>query len=144
MTQTRDRTSVEDFLAEVEGYIDEWFRAKLPFAYAGGVRSAPPTDVYETEDRIVVTLAVPGIREQDLDIRFERGVLTVRGVRREPCVERRRYHTMEIPVGPFGRRVRILRSIDERGIDVAYSDGLLRITLPKARLERREVPIQGR
>lgn len=139
--ESRDRTSVEEFLADVEAYIDDWFRAKLPLAFHGGMRWSPPTDVFETESEVRVTIAVPGIRIEDIVVQFERETLTVRGVRREPCSERRRYYTMEIPVGPFGRRVRILRPIEEEEIAVTYSDGLLRISLPKAPVERRDVSI---
>ena len=140
MTDESDRTSVDEFLAEVEASIDNWFRAKLPFSF-GGARWNPPTDVFETDQEIRVTMAVPGIRVEDLSVQFDRGLLTIRGVRREPCGERRRYHTMEIPVGPFGRRVRILRAIDADKIKVTYAEGLLCITLPKARSERHDVPI---
>src|SRR3972149_1094517 len=105
--ESDDRTSVEEFLADVESYIDEWFRAKLPFAFHGGMRWSPPTDVFEDGKEIRVTMAVPGIRIEDINVHCERGMLTVRGVRREPCDTGRRYHTMEIPVGPFGRRERI-------------------------------------
>src|SRR5688500_6023752 len=136
-----DRTSVEEFLADVESYIDEWFRAKLPFAFHGGMRWSPPTDVFEDENEIRVTMAIPGIRVEDISVGFERATLTVRGVRREPCSSRRRYHTMEIPVGPFGRRVRILRPIEEDAIKVRYTEGLLRISLPKAASEQLDVPI---
>ncbi len=139
--ESRDRTSVEDLLSDVESYIDDWFRAKLPLAFHGGVRWSPPTDVFETEKEVCVTMAVPGIHVDDISVHFERGTLTVRGVRREPCGEPRRYHAVEIPVGPFGRRVRILRSIQADDIEVTYDDGLLRITLPKAPAERLDVPI---
>jgi HSP20 family protein len=136
--ESRDRTSVEEFLADVEAYFDGWFRAKLPFAIHGGMRWSPPTDVFETDGEIRITMAVPGIRIEDIVIQFENGTLTVRGVRREPCADRRRYHTMEIPVGPFGRRVRVLRPVAEEEIKVTYADGLLRISLPKSPSERRD------
>jgi HSP20 family protein len=139
--ESHDRTSVEEFLADVEAYIDEWFRAKLPFSFAEGVRWTPPTDVYETETDIRVTMAVPGIRIEDLAVQFDHGILTIRGERREPCTDRRRYHTMEIPVGSFGRRIRISRPVDPDAIKVTYTDGLLRITLSKVRADRLEVPI---
>lgn len=139
--EPRDSTSVEDFLADVESYIDDWFRAKLPLAFHGGVRWSPPTDVYETDQEFRITMAVPGIRIEDLSVRFEHGNLTVRGVRREPCGEPRRYHAVEIPVGAFGRRVRVLRPVVAEDIKVTYTDGLLRITLPKARADRLDVPI---
>jgi HSP20 family protein len=141
MKDESDRTAVEEFLADVETYIDEWFRAKLPFNFTGGIRWTPPTDVYETETDVRVTMDVPGIRVEDLGVQFNLGTLTVQGLRREPCSDRRRYYTMEIAVGRFARRIRISRPIDPKNIRVNYVDGLLTITLPKLRPDRLDVPI---
>lgn len=139
--KTREKSPVEELLADIDTYIQDWFQAKLPFAFEGGVRWAPPTDVYETADALHVTLAVPGIRVEDISVQFERDVLHVRGVRREPCGDVRRYQKMEIPAGPFARRLRVARSVDAAAIEVSYDEGMLRITLPKARGNRVEVPI---
>ena len=139
--KTREKSPVEELLADIDTYIQDWFQAKLPFAFEGGVRWAPPTDVYETDDALHVTLAVPGIRVEDISVRFERDVLHVRGVRREPCGDVRRYQKMEIPAGPFSRRLRVARAVDATGIEISYDEGMLRITLPKARGNRVEIPI---
>jgi len=129
--EKRSEASVEELLSDVEAYIEDWFQSKLPFTFRGGLRWAPPTDVYETDREYSVTMAVPGLRRDDVSVQFERGTLRVRGVRHEPCTDRRRYHKMEIPVGPFEREVRLPRPIDVDDIRVTYDDGLLRVTLPK-------------
>lgn len=129
--ETQSKTSVEELLADVEAYIEDWFQAKLPFTFRGGLRWTPPTDVYETVDEYRVTMAVPGLRPDDLEVQFENDTLRVRGVRSEPCTDRRRYHKMEIPVGPFERRVRLPLPVRIDEIRVNYENGLLRISLPK-------------
>ena len=129
--ESRRNTSVEDLLADVEAYIEDWFQAKLPFTFRGGLRWTPPTDVYETAEEYHVTMAVPGLRPDDVGVRFEDDTLRVRGVRHEACTDRRRYHKMEIPVGPFERKVRLPRPIRVDDIRVRYENGLLRIVLPK-------------
>jgi HSP20 family molecular chaperone IbpA len=139
--KTREKTPVEELLADIDSYIHDWFQAKLPFTFQGGVRWTPPTDVYETEDAVHVTMAVPGVRAEDMSVRFEHDILVVRGVRREQCGDSRHYHKMEIPAGAFSRRLRIARPVRADDIEVAYDEGMLRITLPKARGARLDVPI---
>lgn len=142
MTERSKRsTPVDDLLADVESYIDDLFQSRLPFALHGEPRWMPPTDVYETDQEFLVTMAVPGMRVEDITVQFERDVLRVLGVRRESCGEGRRYHTLEIPLGAFARRIRIRRPIRADAIRVTYAQGMLRIALPKVPLERTEVPI---
>jgi HSP20 family protein len=138
---TKTKGVVEDLLADVEQYIDEFFHGRLPFGFRGEVCWTPPTDVYETEEEILVTVALPGLRREDISVSFDGGTLAVLGVRREECSGKRRYHKMEIPVGPFARRFRVLRPIQSGKLRVNYEDGLLRIVLPKESLSRVDVPI---
>lgn len=137
----REKESVDDLLADVEAYIDDWFQAKLPFTFQGGVRWTPQTDVYETEDDYRVTMALPGMSTEDIQVHFERDTLRVRGVRRERRGDLRNYFKMEIPVGPFERRIRLPRSIRADEIAVHYENGLLRITVPK--VSPVDVPIES-
>lgn len=140
--KTREKTPVEELLADIDSYIHDWFQAKLPFTFQGGVRWTPPTDVYETEDAVHITMAIPGIQAQDMSVHFEHDTLLVRGVRHpEHCDDSRHYHKMEIPAGAFSRRLRIARPVDADGIEVSYADGMLRVTLPKAGGARVDVPI---
>lgn len=139
--RARKRSPVEELLEDVESYVQELFQSKLPFAYHGRVRWTPPTDVYETEEEFHVVMAVPGLERDDVKVEFERDTLRVRGCRPEPAGEKRDYYKMEIPVGPFERRVRIGRAVRAEDIRVLYEDGVLRIALPKSRTGPVEVPI---
>src|SRR4051812_24310200 len=44
--------------------------------------SVPPVDVAETQDKIVVRAEVPGMKQDDIAIEFENGILTIKGERR--------------------------------------------------------------
>lgn len=91
----------------------------------------PPTDVYETEDKIVVRVEIAGMQSDDLLVNFDQGTLTIKGSRAE-VPERRAFHQMEIHFGEFLTEVDIPIPIDLTKIEAAYQDGFLRVTLPKA------------
>ena len=68
----------------------------------------PPTDVYETEDAIVVRVEIAGMREADFTVALVERSLLIRGVRQD-LTERRAYYQMEIPFGEFSTEVELPR-----------------------------------
>jgi HSP20 family protein len=98
----------------------------------------PPTDVYETEDAIVIRVEIAGMREQDFSVALEDRTLTIRGVRSDPT-ERRAFYQMEIPFGEFSTEVELPAPIVNEGVEAVYRDGFLQITLPKARPQHIQV-----
>jgi HSP20 family protein len=91
----------------------------------------PPTDMYETEEAIVVRVEIAGMREQDISIALEDRILTIRGVRPDTS-ERLAFHQMEIPYGEFNTEVELPAPVLSEGVEATYRDGFLQITLPKA------------
>ncbi len=98
----------------------------------------PPTDMYETEEMIVVRVEIAGMREQDFSIALEDRTLSIRGVRSDPT-ERRAFHQMEIPFGEFLTEVELPVPIVPETVEAAYRDGFLLIKLPKARAQHIQV-----
>ena len=98
----------------------------------------PPTDVYETEEAIVIRVEIAGMREQDFSVALEDRTLTIRGVRSDPT-ERRAFYQMEIPFGEFSTEVELPAPIVNEGVEAVYRDGFLHITLPKARPQHIQV-----
>ena len=93
---------------------------------------APPTDVYETADEVVVVAEIAGIDEQEVEIEVDGGRLAFHGekVDREAHPDRR--HTqMEICYGLFGRSLVLPARVDPSKAKVTYAGGFLRIVLPK-------------
>jgi HSP20 family protein len=92
---------------------------------------APPVDVAEEKDSIIVRVEVPGMNEQDLKVGFEDGVLTVSGERQFERKEDRNYHRIERTYGTFSRTFSLPRTVDQDSIAASYRDGILEITIPK-------------
>ncbi|WP_299028079.1 Hsp20/alpha crystallin family protein [uncultured Thermanaerothrix sp.] len=103
----------------------------------------PPTDIYETEDKIVVLIEVAGMHEKDFVVSLDRNRLSVSGVRSQPLDERRAVHQMEIPFGEFATEVEILTPIDWDKVTATYENGFLRIELPKRQPKSIEITTEG-
>ena len=91
----------------------------------------PPTDVYETEEKIVVRVELAGMHEGEFSVNFDQGLLQISGVRPE-IPEKRAFYQMEIHFGEFLTEVAILTPINMEKIEAVYQDGFLRVNLPKA------------
>ena len=109
--------------------------------WRGVVRShvwRPPTDVYETEDVLVVRVEIAGLNEDAFSIQLEGRMLAIRGVRSEPP-ERRAYHQMEIRFGEFSTEIELPHPVISNQAEATYSNGFLRLVLPKVQPQRIQV-----
>jgi HSP20 family protein len=93
---------------------------------------APPVDILETADAVLVRLELPGIDPAAVDIQLAGDTLTVRGERVQPQIDGARYVRTERAYGPFQRAFAVILPIDQDGVRAAYREGILEITLPKA------------
>lgn len=98
----------------------------------------PPTDVFVTDDAVIVRVEISGMREGEFSITFEDHTLTIRGTRPD-LPERRAYHQMEIRFGDFRTDVGLHWSVDTEKIDAEYKDGFLRVLLPLAKPQNIEI-----
>lgn len=96
----------------------------------------PPTDVYETDDAVIVKIEIAGMKPESFEISFVDRVLTVQGVRQD-IESKMTYHCLEIPYGEFQSRVLIPGVYLEDQIDAKYENGYLYVTLPKSKEEHR-------
>jgi HSP20 family protein len=92
---------------------------------------APPVDVAEEGDRIMVKVEVPGVDEKDLKVHFEDGILSVSGERQFERKDNRNYHRIERTYGSFVRQFSLPRSVDASAIVASYRNGVLEIEIPK-------------
>lgn len=100
----------------------------------------PPTDVYETDDAVIVKIEVAGMHPDDFLISFEDRVLRVYG-NRQDVAEKLSYHRMEIAYGEFHTEVTLGGNFVQDQIEAKYENGFLYITLPKFKHEHR-VPVR--
>ncbi|HEY5671105.1 MAG TPA: Hsp20/alpha crystallin family protein [Anaerolineales bacterium] len=92
----------------------------------------PPTDVFETEEMVIVRVEIAGMEETDFTIVLDGRYLHIRGVRSD-VPERRAYHQMEIRFGDFSSEVELPSDISLEHIEAVYSVGFLHIRLSKVR-----------
>ena len=92
----------------------------------------PAVDVYEDAQKVQLKLEVPGIRPDDLDIRVEGRMLTVRGERKFESEEKEEnFHRIERRYGSFVRSFNMPATVDTESIDAHSADGVLTISLAK-------------
>jgi HSP20 family protein len=93
---------------------------------------APPVDIYETENELVVKADLPEVDPQNLDIRVENNILTIRGERKfESKVNEDNYLRIERAYGSFSRSFSLANSVKSDAIKADYQNGVLTLTLPK-------------
>lgn len=92
----------------------------------------PPVDIAEDPDRIVVRAEVPGMKQEEIEISFNDGVLSIKGSRKfEKESNERNYHRLERAYGSFVRSFTMPRTVDADRITATYRDGVLEIEVPK-------------
>jgi len=91
----------------------------------------PPADVVETAAAYVVTIEVPGVAEDEMEIFIHPDALVVSGRRRCADLEDAHYHVAEIRYGPFRFDMALPDDADAERVDAATDRGLLRLVIPK-------------
>jgi HSP20 family protein len=134
---------MEDVRDQVEQMMDNMLHLRRCFASGSGACWAPPTDIYETQEEILLLMEAAGLKAEEIQVVFDQGVLWVSGTRVSPMRDpERSFHQMEIDFGPFERRVRIRVDIDPDRIQAVYREGFLIIHLTKAAQVDREIPVK--
>jgi HSP20 family protein len=104
----RDRMWGEacEMLERAERLSRQFFRPGLPLPHSAGWE--PPVDIFETEDRLWVLAALPGVVPERIEAAISADELTIAGSRPMPAAVRgAAIHRLEIPYGRFERRVRL-------------------------------------
>ena len=93
---------------------------------------APAVDIYETEHELVVKADLPEIKPEELDIRVENNILTIRGERKfEKKVNEDNYLRVERTYGSFSRSFSLANTVNTEAIKADYSNGVLTLNIPK-------------
>ncbi len=106
---------------------------------------APPVDIFETKEKVVLKAELPGFAEDQIHLRFEEGILTMEGERKfEKKAGDESYHRVERSYGHFVRSFSIPTSVDHERIAASFENGILTVELPKREETRpRQIRIQG-
>jgi HSP20 family protein len=100
---------------------------------AGGDTITPPLDVHETENEVVVTAALPGMKADDVEITMVGQTLTLRGeFKADESIDRNQYLYRERRFGSFSRTLQLPVRVQGDGAEATFTDGVLRLAIPKA------------
>jgi HSP20 family protein len=124
----RDLMVMQDRMTRL---IDETLSRIMKEEVGKGVWS-PPVDILERGNEVVLKMDLPGVSQNEIEVRVEENILIVQGERRfikEVLDES--YIQIERPYGTFRRTFNLPRMIEHEGIKASYKDGVLRVVLPK-------------
>lgn len=94
----------------------------------------PPTDVYETRNELVVMMELAGVSDDDVTVTLFSDHLVVEGYRRQPDLSSSdACHQLGIKYGEFRSVIFIPFSVEHDSVTAEYSNGMLKIILPKLR-----------
>lgn len=120
---------------EVDRVFDEfpvsWPSLAIPSRLAA-LMPAPAVEMTETDKAYKVTVEVPGIPADKIEVEAEKGLLVIKGEKNEEREEKERDYTRsERSYGAFERRIRLPADAELDEIRAKASDGVLKITIPR-------------
>src|ERR1700749_389827 len=93
---------------------------------------APPVDIHEDDQKLVLKLEVPGVKQDELDIQIEGRTLTVRGERKFSSEEKQEnFHRVEHRYGTFARSFTLPNTVDAENVKATNDAGVLQLELAK-------------
>ncbi|MCG3128477.1 MAG: Spore protein SP21 [Phycisphaerae bacterium] len=107
-----------------------------PERVQAGRTYVPFVDIVETPEELLLLADMPGVSSEGVDVRYERGELTIRGTVKPRQEAGTRYLRREYGVGDFHRAFTIGEGIDAEKIEAELKDGVLTLHLPKVRALR--------
>jgi HSP20 family protein len=148
----------EEGRAEVAPYEEPWdaFRDMMeeffrPWAETsrmlqrGRMFPGPAVDVTESAEDYTVTVELPGMTRDDIEVTVEDGRLNIRGEKKsEKKEEEKNYLRVERSYGSFSRSIPLPTTVQEEAVEATFKDGVLRVKLPKTEEARgRKIEIKG-
>ena len=99
----------------------------------GDTKLTFPIDVSDTEDKVTIKAALPGVSAEDVNISVDDGVLTIKGEKKhEETEENETFSRKEIRYGAFSRSIALPSEVKSDEAAAEFADGILTVTLPKA------------
>ena len=97
----------------------------------------PVANISETEKEYLIKAELPEVSKDDVDVSVHDGVITIKGERRmETTEENETRHRIESFYGSFARSFSLPADVDESAIHAESKDGVLKVHLPKAEVEK--------
>ena len=136
-------TNIWNPFQEMESLLDRYSQARgRPLARDEGdgplalADWSPTVDIEESEESYLIKADLPGVRKEDINVTFDKGVLGIQGEKREERDFEEsggKRHRTERYTGKFARFFTLPAEIRPDEIDATYRDGVLALLIPKAK-----------
>jgi HSP20 family protein len=94
---------------------------------------APFLDIYEEGDGFRISVDLPGLTADDVEVTLDQNLLTIRGERKTKNeLKEENFHRIERRYGSFERTISLPAQLDAEGIQADFSNGVLEVHVPKA------------
>jgi HSP20 family protein len=107
---------------------------------------APAVDIVDKESAYELSAELPGMDENNIDVKFSDGTLTIKGEKRDEREEKKKnFYLAERRYGSFQRSFSVPKSVDAGRIEANFKNGVLTVTLPKtpqARQNEKKIPVR--
>lgn len=113
--------------------MDRFFRdATGEGTQEGPIGFIPPLDLAEDEEKFVVRLDLPGVKQSDIEITILGRTLTIKGEKsKEEEIKEQNYHRVERFTGSFRRAISLPSGVDADKVKATYKEGVLQLEIPK-------------
>lgn len=134
---------------DMDRLFDRFAREYSPLPVARERLSAivPAVDVKESDKEITVSAELPGMDEKDVDVSVSRGVLTIRGEKKEEKEEKdRNYYRMERSFGSFHRTLALPEGLEIDRAEADFKKGVLTVRIPRSKEAQaaiKKIPIKS-
>jgi HSP20 family protein len=128
---------------EMSRLLDDAARGGPTAGATTGALLAPRLDVRETDNEFRISVELPGVTEDEVEVNVDNDLLTVRAEKKEEReVERADQHITERRFGVFQRTLRLPEAVDPNQIKAELENGVLQITVPKSQDQGRSRRVQ--
>jgi HSP20 family protein len=101
--------------------------------FSGATATAPSLDVVENDEGFKLSLDLPGMSQDQVNVQFADNVLTVQGERKEESTrDEDRWHIVERSRGSFARSVKFPTHVDPARVKASMKNGVLTVFVPKS------------
>ena len=136
-------TNIWNPFQEMESLLDRYNQAtgrKLASGEGEGAMTladwSPTVDIEESDESYLIKADLPGVKKEDINVTFDKGVLGIQGKKEEEKEfdeQGGKRHRTERYTGRFARFFTLPAEIMPDGIDASYRDGVLSLLIPKAK-----------
>lgn len=134
-----------DLRREIDSIFDSRFPSSLFERYFNNSSWMPVLDIVENETDFIATIELPGVKKDEINIKVDNNILTIEGERKAESEESgKTYHRIERSYGKFFRSIALPKHVDEEKIKASFEDGVLRISMPKSKDNKKKtIQIEG-